>query len=968
MAVSKANDYVTHGWVMRGNFAPKFKNKKLQLPQLNKMKLKFLFFALFAFTAVFAQESATIKGTVTDKEMNNESLPFASVAVKGTTIGATTDDNGAYTLTVPAGTHTLVFNFMGYETAEVKVTVAAGETKVHDQVLKSTSVTLNDVVIERTVNREKETALLAEQQKSIEMKQAIGAQELSRKGVGDAAAAVVKTTGVAKQEGVNNVFVRGLGDRYNSTSLNGLPLPSEDPEYKNISLEFFASNIIKNVSINKTFSANQYADVAGANIDIASRESDSKGFVSASVGTGFNTNAIDANFLVADGNYNYFGFLENGKDVPISNLNNYGFDTSFKPREKNTVVNSDFNIMAGGKFDLGENQSLSLFGVVMNDSEFQYKKGQAGQVNSVGLIKQDLDFERSEYKATQALLGNAKYRFGAGRSISFNTLYIHDNFQTVADYNGFSTNVNDNNFATNSFIRRQQMNNNNLFVNQLLAEYKFSDRVSANAGVAYNMMRGSEPDRRTNSYDYDYDGTNRNSYLVGSNSAGLNNRFFSTLEENDITGKLEASYTFNPESNLQKVLTVGANFRTTERDFEFSQINYDFNNPVPVDINNPEALFNQANLSLGKFGGGFDLVTQRGTGANAFAPFYYKANRDIIAPYAQIVYPFTEKLTVQAGARFEVINQEVKWDTNLSSSENNLAIDPSKIEKTYILPSLTVKYALNEKNTVRFAASQTYTMPQFKETAPFLYEDVNFSSFGNPYLVPSTNYNVDLKYDWYLSNREIISVGALYKYIKDPISRVRIASAANDLSYVNTSKAMVTGVELEVRKNIYSVKTETRENELSFGLNASYLYTMQDQDDVDSDELTVQFTHDKGRMQGASPLLINSDLSYNTRNENTSLTSTVVFAYFADKVYSVGTGGLGGNENIIEKSVPVLDFVNKFDLLKSKLGMSLSVKNILNPKYRLTQETTSTGGNTTDSVVSSYRKGVFFSFGLNWTL
>ena len=101
------------------------------------------------------------------------------------------------------------------------------------------------------------------------MKQAIGAQELTRKGVSDAAAAVVKTTGVAKSEGVNSVFVRGLGDRYNSTCLNGLPLPSENPLYKNISLDFFQSNIIKNININKTFSANLSGDNSGANIDIS---------------------------------------------------------------------------------------------------------------------------------------------------------------------------------------------------------------------------------------------------------------------------------------------------------------------------------------------------------------------------------------------------------------------------------------------------------------------------------------------------------------------------------------------------------------------------------------------------------------------------------------------------------------------------------------------------------------------------
>lgn len=915
----------------------------------------------------FAQEKANIVGSVSDLDSDGAPLAYASVTVKGTTNSTTTDDSGAYALTVDPGTLTLVFDFVGYESKEIEVTIAAGETQTVNQEMGSSSTELDNVVIETTINREKESALLAQQKDAVEMKQAIGAQELSRKGIGDAATAVTKTTGVSKQEGVNNVFVRGLGDRYNSTTLNGLPLPSEDPEYKNISLEFFSSNIIKNININKTFSAALYGDVAGANIDIASKEADKNAYFSASVGSGINTNAQGANFLVADNTFNYFGFLKNGKDVPINDLNVYNFDTDFKPEQHSNTINTDFNLIGGGRINFGEN-TLSLSGVIMSKTDYQYKEGNVSQVNPQAMYLQDLDFKRSEYKASQAMLFSAKYKYAKG-SVAVNSLYIHDNTQSVGDYTGFARNVNDNDFATNSFIRRQQVNNNNLFTNQLLADYKFSDKFTLDFRGAYNMIRGSEPDRKTNSYDYDYDNTAGGGRILATNSSATNNRWFSTLEENDLVGKLEGRYTFNPEENLLKTLTFGADARNTKRTFEYNQFNYDFDGETPIDMNNPEGVFNQANLDLGKQNGGFDLETIRGSNnATAFDPYYYIGKRNIIAGYAQIAYPFSEKFVAQAGVRFENFKQDVDWDTNLTSSINNPAIQPTRIDKNYVLPSLTLKYSFTEKDALRFAASQTYTMPQFKETAPFLYEDVNFTSVGNPKLLPSENYNFDLKYDYYLSTREIVSFGLVYKYIDNPISRIRVLSAANDLSYVNTDHATVAGIEVEVRKNLYSVESDTRTNELSFGLNGSYLHTNQVQNDVDTDDFAVQFTNKEGKMQGAAPILLNSDLSYYASNDNTSLTSTLVYGYFNEKVFSVGTGGPGGNENIMEKSVSTLDFVNKFQFKKSNLGISLSAKNILDPKYRLTQKTTTAAGVTDDTLISVYRKGVFFSLGLSWTL
>ncbi len=949
------NNGVTRPLQCDSFFAPEIKTPKM------KFKLIITFLLITAFG--FSQSKGTINGTLTDKDLNNAPLPFANVVVKDTTIGVTTDEAGKYSITIAPGSYTLQFSFLGYETIEEKVEVKSGEVVTINKALGSGSYQLKDVVVQSTGNREKETALLADQKKAVEMKQSIGAQELSRKGITDAAAAVVKTTGVSKQEGVNNVFVRGLGDRYNSTSLNGLPLPSEDPVYKNISLDFFNSKIIKTININKTFSADLYGDNSGANIDISSKELDKNIMFNIAAGSGINTNANSAHgFAVADGAYSYFGFLQNGRNNPITNLNSYDFKSNFRTNNVSNPVNTNFSILGGGKVTIGKNK-LSLFGVISNNSDYGYRHGFIGQSTFSGDYTRRDDLKRYDYKVTQSFLGNAKYKFDKG-SVSFNSLFIHNNSQYVNRLLGYDDDINGNlgtDAAEKSLVIRQQNNNNNLFSNQVVADYKFNSKISMNIGVVYSQMRGTEPDRKTNTYAFN---DVSNTYNAASDAAGQTNRFFSTLNENDFGAKAEAEYTFNPTAELPVVLTIGGNYRTTDRTFNFTELLYKFNSGPTIDPENPDLVLNQIGLSTGVF----ELRTGRGgaSNPNSLSPFYYLGKRDIASGYAQLLYPFSPKLTVQLGVRTEQIKQTINWDTNLTSSVNDLTVKPSKIDKIFVLPSVNLKYSLNDKNAIRLAASETYTMPQFKEMAQFLYSDVNSNEYGNPYLIASTSYNFDLKYDFYLSKKEIISFGGFYKYIQDPISRTQMNSPALEYSYVNTDKAFVAGAELEVRKTVYSFESEARNNDFSWGLNASYLYSEQKQNDQTTGVISTFFTHDKGRMQGASPLLINSDLSFNTSNSKTSLLSTLVFNYFYDKVYTVGTSL---RENIIEKAVPTLDFVNYFEIKKYKLTMNVGARNILNARYWLTQKTTSTvTGDTTDTLISSYRKGVTLVFGLNWQL
>ena len=907
----------------------------------NTMNNKLLLIFLLSGWMGFAQK-ATVTGTIYDNESPGATLPFANITIKGTTIGVTTDENGSYTLKLDAGTHQLEYSFVGYETVEQTVQVLAGETLTINQTLGAGSYTIQDVVVQQQANREKESALLIEQKNAVEIRQSIGAQEMSRKGASDAQSAVTKVTGVSKQQGEKNVFVRGLGDRYNQTTMNGLPLPSEDPEYKNISLEFFTADIIKSIGVNKTFLPNLYGDVGGASIDILSKELSGNQGVEIGLSSGINSRtAGQKNFLLMDG-ANWFGSVPN-KGSGINNLNSYSFENSLKPNRQSLQINSGLNASYGRKFSIGES-SLSAFVVGQISNGYNFMEGTIRQTTSVGSIFQDQAFERYTYNVSQTLMGNFKYRFGQN-SISLNSLYIHDNNQSIGDYFG----MNDPQETDDKeFLRRQQQNNNNLLVNQLIADLKLDDQLDLNIGAAFNRVTGDEPDRRSNKYLYRDD-----KYYPSVNSAGENERYFSELVENDIASNIVVSFHLDKDRVKKSRIDLGYNGRFTTRDFEAMIFNHRFSTLFEIDPNNPDAIFNQQSIDDGLF----QLQTGRGNASNprVFDPFTYNAERMVHAGLASITYEFNPALTVVAGVRFEKIDQEISYDTNIASSNLN---GKAKINEAYVLPSFSVKYNLNENSIFRAAAAMSYTMPQFKEVAPFKYQDVSFSSQGNPGLIPSDTYNVDLKWEYYPEQDEILAVTGYFKHINNPIARSEIPSGGNTLTYLNVGgQAQVMGAELEVRKNLYKVEIPDTQKvtSLQAGANVSYLYSKQQLEDR-----LPQFTNGEDQLQGASPWLVNADVTFRKSNEKYGNTSSLVVNYFSDRIYSVGTRGF---ENVVEKGIPTLDFVS-ITKLGNHFEVSIKAKNLLDPSFRLTRE--SAGNSGEDVTLLTYKRGVDFSIGMTY--
>lgn len=908
------------------------------------MRFYLLLISVFVFGISTAQK-ATISGVVTDLSFNNEAISYASVSVKGTSIGALTDDNGKYSLELNSGNYTLVFSFVGYDTIEVPVSLKSGERKILNQGLKSDGITIDEIVIEVVQNREKESALLVEQQKAVEIKQNIGAQELSRKGVGDVATAVAKTSGVSKQEGSGNVYVRGLGDRYNSTTMNGLPLPSNDPEKKNIDLNLFSTDIVEYISIDKVYSAKNFGDFAGGNVDISSKNYKGDGMFEISLGSRVNTNAVEKNnqFFLQDGP-NYFGFSDYG--IPNNPVHSFNFNNSLTPQNE-APFGGNLGLKAGKSFDIGQTGRLSLFATASFDNGFEYREGINQNVSAQGAKIKSFNQERFSYKTNTTGMFNASYTINENHKISYNSLFINSSDQTRDIFAGFIRDIAEND---NGLVQRGTYTKNTVFINQLLGNHNISEKTTLDWGTSYNTTTGDMPDRTQNILKYSDD---FNGYVLAQNTITDNHRYYQSLKEDEIAANLALSRKFGTDDKGK--LTVGYNGRFKKRDFEAVQFNFRIIGSeltTVLDPNNLNTFFNQQNFENGLFS------IETFTGQNV-TPQTYNGDQTIHSGFANLEYKLSDKLSGIVGLRYEKVQQTVKWRTQLSSSTEGNTFDRNEF-----LPSLVLKYELNEKQNLRFGASKTYTLPQFKERAMFIYEEVTEGKRGNPYLRPSENYNADFKWEMFPKDGELISVTVFGKYILDPINEVTIASSSNDISWVNIGDSgYAYGAELEVRKNLFDIEGDYT-NRLSAGLNVSYLKTHQE---IDIEKvqretegtLNINITDETSSFTGASDLLFNADLSYikQWRNE-AEIMATVAYSYYSDKLYALGIETKG---NLVDRGMGTLDFILKTKVDKN-IGFDFSAKNILNPEFRRVQENASGYVN-----ALTYKRGAFFSLGMTYT-
>lgn len=920
--------------------------------------------AMLLFTALTFAQTGTIEGTLTDKDANGEPLPFANVIIKGTTKGTTTDFDGKYIIeNVSVGTYVVEFSFVGYETLEIpNVTVAADKFTRIDAALGASAAALDEVFITVQTSRERETALLLEQKEAVSIKESIGAEQMSKLGVSDASSATTKISGVSKTDGSGDVFVRGLGDRYLSTTLNGLPIPSDDVERKNIGLELFNTRLIQSIGVSKTMSPNLTADQASGTIDITSKELSGSSELSAKVGAAINTNVMQ------DGNFDNFKVSPNSDDVTAGiyikdlSIKRAITEQSWAPQTASLPVDNSVSFSIGKK--LGERFKILL--TAGQNSTYEYQNGVFRQFRSNFIDDTIPDAITWKKEVTTSALFTTKFKADDNNDLKFTALVINKLTDQVFEGGREGTasifEETDQGEAF-QFVRDQNLKKTLLSVTQLSGDHDLSESNTLNWAGGYNFLGADEPNRIRNEVNFNFTEPGlENQVQLGRTGGFQQRKSIQKIEDVEYNGRIADLLKIYDDETNKFNINIGADYRKKTRKFRsrFYGVEETVLNAVnPESIDAVSAIFTQEN---------FDNNILK---LNELEPDLYDGTLQSVAGFANFSGTLG-KFSVAAGLRFQKDDIDVDFDVN------NFPGRTGQATKDYrrLYPSFNLKYEINEQHSLRFANSTTRTLPEFKEIAPFEYVSPQAQvTRGNPDIEASTNYNYDLKWEFFPSNDQLVSVTGFYKEIEDPINKVQDRGSAGVFSYFNSAeKAEIYGLEVETRVNLL---TGDEQPKLRLGLNAARLWTSQDlKDDLAEDGTLIRtFKYNnktETELQGASEWIINTSLNFET-NEDFPLDASLIANYASDRIFALGSpetqssGDINFNEAIIENGFVTLDAIISKELNKNwKVG--LSAKNILNPEIKRTQVVRpSTTGIESEETVLSYTKGVRLGLNINYS-
>ena len=894
---------------------------------------KVLFFILFLTLSAMTVVAGTIKGTVTDKQ-TREPLTGATIQIAGTTQGTVADVDGNYSLDVNNGIYTLAIKYVGYKDIIINNVKAGKSDLILNFELESDAQALGEVSVVARKNLEGERALQMERRKATLAIENLGSKEMSLKGIGNVEEGVKKITGISVAD-AGQLIVRGLGDRYSTTTLNGLPIASPNPDNKLIPLDLFPSSTVQNITVSKVYNAEAFADYSGAHIDINTKENITEDFFNIGFNTGgkFNTLGKDSYRMNRNGSlFRTSGVDQAALNMPLSEFDNYVktrniFDTSFAVKKKSSLPDFSGNLGFGKNIGIG-NQTLSILASASAGNSFQnmdnafYKT-----LEATGSVQDNFAYDSYAQELKLAALGHIGYTLRRHDRIGYTFFYARNATDTYQRREGIDAEDHELT-GSNNITHIYSLQNH-----QLDGVHSFGGREQWELtwGGSYSKTGSEEPDRRQVMYIKNDNGAlslfklNRQETM----------RYFGSLDEEEWNGNLAMRWKWN-ENNFLK---LGVNYKNKSRDYKATRFYYNLNkiDPVITDIYDTDEFLNQENIADG------NVVVQR-----VMQPKdSYRAGNEIYSGYLLTDFYPVPSLLVNLGVRYEISRQWVDYATD----GGDWYAERRNLDKNDLFPTLNLKYTVNDANSIRFSASRTVTRPSFIEMAPFLYQESYGSAQirGNNELQNGYNYNFDLRYEHFGKNGDMISLTAYFKYLDSPIERIQALQGGATLhSFQNADNGMAGGMEVELRKQLMK--------DLRLGANISYMYT-----NVKLPEGGA-YTNKERPLQGASPILANADLTYSPRfGEERQLNLALLYNLQGSRIHAVGVSKLG---DIKQQTLHTLNFSAGYDI-NSHFSLKLQVNDLLNRAVIFKQEVPSTGE---EVEVERYKKGANLEIGFSYKL
>ena len=382
---------------------------------------------------------------------------------------------------------------------------------------------------------------------------------------------------------------------------------------------------------------------------------------------------------------------------------------------------------------------------------------------------------------------------------------------------------------------------------------------------------------------------------------------------------------------------MGVAYKKKDRDYMGTRFYYNVNklNPAIDNIYNTDGFLNQENVENGS------IVIERKMQPHDT----YRAGMDIYAGYIQTDFYPLSSLLVNVGLRYEMTKQWVEY-----AIEGDQKYQRRRdLNKNDFFPTVNLRYTMNERNNLRMSLSRTVTRPSFIEMAPFLYQESYGSAQirGNEELQNGYNYNFDLRYERFGQNGDMLSATVYYKFLDNPIERIqKLQGGATMHSFQNADQGMATGVELEFRKQLV--------RDLRLGANVSYMYT-----NVKLPEGGAYTNKDRS-LQGASPILLNADLTYSPRfDEERQLNLSLLYNLQGKRIHAVGVSQLG---DIDQMAVHTLNFNASYSFNRH-FSARLQVSDLLNRAVVFKQEVPKTGEYVE---VERFKEGTAFEVGVSY--
>lgn len=930
-----------------------------------RVQLKYITFFLALITfPVFAQQGF-IEGVISD-QVTGELMPGARVTVKNHKVGAYSDFDGQFKISINEGKYDLQVTFMGYDTLIVKeVNVMANETNVLAPLQIVAQVSdFDEVVIAASRKTNTENAILSLKQKSSNMIDGMSSAKFKKTGDSDAGSAMRRIPGVSLSDG-KYIFIRGIGDRYSKTLLNGLDVPGLDPDRNTVQMDIFPTKIIDNIVVYKSSSADLPADFTGGLIDISLNNTPSEKTRSIALSTSFNpTSHFKSNYLTYENEgADLFAMGKGGRTIPAENnipffaesiadpdgekARRYkeilgAFDPQLAAMEATSMmdIGIDANVGEAFKkqaFTIGYNFNLAY----KNETQFyenalfsRYGLSSEREVNEMELR----ELQTGSYGENNVLLsGMLGLSLSTSKSkFNLNLLHLQNGTSTAGIFDYKKT---DQGAVFEGFQHNLEYAQRSLSNVMLSGKHKFANEDWELSWASSTSLSSIDnPDIRFTRYEERNDG----SYSIGTES-GFPERIWRELNELNTSAKVDLTKQFKWFGNSAQ-LKAGAIQNYKKRDFNIRSFSINVRN-VEL-IGDPNELFAPENLW--PYNGDVSKGTTFETPFIPVNPNQFESSVLSSGLYAMTEISPVERLRLIVGLRTELYNQRYTGQDQMGT---NVLNNDVVLQELGFFPSVNAVFAITEQQNIRLSYGKTTARPSFKELSyseildPItgrtfiggLFRDAN-DVLGIEYwdgnLVSTSIHNFDLRWELFHGRGQTFSISAFYKMFNNPIEIVQFASQAGAFQPRNVGDGSVVGIEFEGRQSLGFISKKLNNFNLAVNVTLTQSQIELSATELESREINAregQEIQPYRDMAGQSPWIINGGLEYNGehgfgKNLQVGLYynvqgETLLFSGIADRpdIYTVPFHGLNMN-------------ISKRFGKEEQFSIGLGVKNIANAK------------------------------------